>query len=129
MSGRYLLDANAAIRMLNQQVDLEARRGSGLEVFLCVTVVGELLFGAEKSSRPEANRARVDRLIERCPVVPQDVATARQYGVVKAMLRSKGRPIPENDVWIAASALRHGLTLVTRNGHFDSIDGLQIEAW
>jgi tRNA(fMet)-specific endonuclease VapC len=129
MSGRYLLDTNVAIRVLNQDVDLEARRGGSLEMFLSLTVVGELLFGAEKSRRPEANRDRIDRLIERCPVVPQDIDTARRYGTVKAMLQSRGRPIPENDLWIAAAALRHGLILASRDSHFESIEDLQVEAW
>jgi len=68
MSGRYLLDTNVAIRVLNQDVDLEARRETGLEAFLCLTVVGELLFGAERSGRPEVNRERVQGLIQRCPI-------------------------------------------------------------
>ncbi|HEY4572503.1 MAG TPA: PIN domain-containing protein [Thermoanaerobaculia bacterium] len=41
----------------------------------------------------------------------------------------KGRPIPENDIWIAASARQHGLTLATRDGHFDDVDGLITETW
>jgi tRNA(fMet)-specific endonuclease VapC len=129
MSGRYLLDTNAAIRILNQKVNLQTRRGSGLEVFLSVTVVGELYFGAEKSRDSEANRSRIDRLMELCPVVPLDVDTAHRYGVVKAMLRKKGRPIPENDLWIAACALRHGLILATFDGHFEEIEELQVEVW
>lgn len=113
MSGRYLPDTNVAIRVLNQEVDLEARRGSGLEAFLCLTVAGELLFGAAKSRQSEANRARVDRLIELCPLVPQDLGTAHRYGTLKAELRKKGRPIPENDLWIAACALQHELVVAT----------------
>ena len=64
MSGRYLLDTNVAIRILNSELDLEGRRGNGAEALLCLTVVGELYFDAEKSGRPEANRSRVDQLIE-----------------------------------------------------------------
>lgn len=129
MSGRYLLDTNVAIRILNQEVDLEARRSSGLEAYLSLTVVGELLFGAEKSSAPAANRAKVDRLIGLCPVAPQDLATARRYGVLKASLLGKGRPIPENDLWIAACALQHGLILATRDHHFEQVEGLAVEPW
>ena len=51
MSGKYLLDTNIAIRILNHEIDLEARRGGDFEAFLSVTVVGELLFGTEKSSK------------------------------------------------------------------------------
>jgi len=129
MSGRYLLDTNVAIRVLNQKVDLRSRQGGGMEVFLSLTVIGELLFGAEKSRDSEANRDRIYRLIEVCPLAPHDLETAARYGVVKALLQGKGRPIPENDIWIAACALRHGLTLVTGDGHFEYVDGLQFEAW
>jgi tRNA(fMet)-specific endonuclease VapC len=115
--------------VLNDELDLEHRRGSGQEAFLCVIVVGELLFGAEKSSRPEGNRARVERLIGLCPVVPQDVETSRRYAILKAGLERKGRPIPENDLWIAACALQHGLILATRDRHFGDIEPLQIEPW
>ena len=129
MSGRYLLDTSVAIRVLNQKVDLGARRGRDLEVFLCPTVIGELAFGAEKSRSSEANRARIDRLIELCPVVPQDVDTAYRYGIVKAALQRRGHPIPENDIWIAACALRYGMTLAARDRHFEYVDGLQVEDW
>lgn len=129
MSGRYLLDTSVAIRVLNQKVDLEARRGRGLEVFLCPTVIGELVFGAEKSSQSEANRRRIDRLIELCPVVPHDIEAAYRYGTIKAALQRKGQPIPENDLWIAACALRHDLILAARDQHFGYVDGLQLEDW
>lgn len=129
MSGRYLLDTNVAIAVLNDELDLASRRGSGQEVFLCVTVVGELLFGAEKSSRKENNRARVERLAGLCPLVQQDVETSRRYAIIKAELERKGKPIPENDLWIAASALQHGLILATRDGHFREIEPLQVEPW
>ena len=51
------------------------------------------------------------------------------YGVIKQALREKGRPIPENDIWIAAIAQQYGLTLVTRDDHFTAIDGLTLEKW
>ena len=129
MSGRYLLDTNVAIRVLNREVNLEARREEGLEAFLCVTVVGELPFGAAKSAKPEDYRGRVERLIEVCPLVPHDVDTAKRYGAIKAVLRRKGRPIPENDVWVAASALQHGLILAARDQHFEHVSGLDVETW
>lgn len=58
-----------------------------------------------------------------------DAETARRYGEVKNGLRQKGRPIPENDIWIAAIALQYDLTLVARDVHFGEVDGLKVEAW
>jgi tRNA(fMet)-specific endonuclease VapC len=129
MSGRYLLDTNVAIRVLNREVDLESRRDRGLEAFLCVTVVGELLFGAAKSASPDDNRSRIERLLDVCPLIPHDLDTAKRYGALKAAQRSKGRPIPENDIWVAASALQHGLILAARDRHFEYVAGLDVEVW
>ena len=53
MNGRYLLDTNVAIQVLNGQLDLESRSGRGIKLFLCLTVIGELFFGAAKSGKPK----------------------------------------------------------------------------
>ena len=54
-------------------------------------------------------------------ILPGSVETARHYGIIKSQLKKKGRPIPENDVWIAAIAKEYDLTLVTRDDHFSYI--------
>ena len=92
-------------------------------------VVGELYHGPEKSGRPADNRKRVDEFAAATVVRPCDVETAREYGRIKDPLRRKGRPLPENDIWIAATALRHGLALATRDAHFQTVDGLVTESW
>lgn len=129
MTGRYLLDTNIAIAILEREIDLERLRSDGREIFLNSTVLGELFFGAEKSQRLDENLARIRFLASRCPVLPCDEETAQHYGAVKVLLHRKGRPIPENDIWIAASARQHGLTLVTRDGHFGYVENLGFEAW
>ena len=48
---------------------------------------------------------------------------------VNSLLQAKGRPLPENDIWVAAVALQHGLTLVTRDAHFNEITSLAVVAW
>ncbi|NJO80161.1 MAG: type II toxin-antitoxin system VapC family toxin, partial [Cyanobacteria bacterium RM1_2_2] len=53
----------------------------------------------------------------------------RQYGEVKNKLRLKGRPLPENNIWIAALALQHALILITRDAHFQEVENLQTVAW
>lgn len=58
-----------------------------------------------------------------------DAETAQHYGRIKQGLRRRGRPIPENDLWIAATALQHQLVLVTRDDHFYLIEGLATERW
>ncbi|NER25081.1 MAG: type II toxin-antitoxin system VapC family toxin [Symploca sp. SIO1C2] len=99
------------------------------EVFLPSIVIGELCYDAQKSGRKQANLARVDELVANGTVLGCDAETARQYGEVKNQLRLKGRPLPENDIWIAAIALQHQLVLVTRDAHFQEIENLQTTSW
>ena len=129
MSGRYLLDTNVAVAVLNGSLDLSAKREEGAELFLSATVVGELCFGAEKSERVARNLAAVDRRIALCPVIPCDETTARQYAKLRNHLRNHGRPIPENDLWIAATASEHELVLVTRDEHFEGVETVRVERW
>ena len=92
---------------------LERRFGGGSDIFLSTTVLGELCFGAEKSSRVEDNFTKIRRLANLCPVLVCDEETARRYGLIKKLLQQKGRPIPENDIWIAALALQYDGILIT----------------
>jgi len=62
-------------------------------------------------------------------VIASDIGTSREYGRIKDLLHKKGHPIPENDIWIAALAIEHGLTLVSRDEHFKKIDGLKRDEW
>jgi tRNA(fMet)-specific endonuclease VapC len=99
------------------------------EVFVPSIVIGELYYGARKSARVRENVTRIDEFVVSNTVLPCDTETAQQYSDIKNKLLAKGRPIPENDIWIAAIAIQHQLTLVARDGHFHEVDGLWVEAW
>ncbi len=68
-------------------------------------------------------------LLDTNVVLACDADTARQYGTIKHALRLKGRPIPDNDIWIAAIARQYHLMLVTRDTHFAEVDELLSQAW
>ncbi len=129
MNGRVLLDTNIVIALFAQEVVVQQRLAAADEVFISSIVLGELYYGAEKSSRVEANIARINTFAAGNAVLVCDTATAQFYGAIKNHLRAKGNPIPENDIWIAAIARQHQLTMVTRDGHFQAIDGLEVEQW
>ena len=76
-----------------------------------------------------SNVTRIDEFAASNVVLECDTATARQYGLIKNLLRTKGRPIPENDIWIAAVAQQYQLTLISRDEHFREVDGLLRENW
>lgn len=129
MSGRYLLDTNIVIALFASDASILDHLFKAAEIFVPSTVIGELCYGAYKSTKARENLARLDRFAANCTVVACDGGTARQYGEVKFKLRQSGRPIPENDIWIAAMAFQHHLTLVSRDEHFQAVAGLEVELW
>ena len=90
-------------------------------------ILGELLDGFAGGSREAKNRAELSKFLAspRVSVFPITTDTADSYALVFAQLRQKGQPIPANDVWIAASALEHGIALLSLDFHFSHISGLR----
>jgi tRNA(fMet)-specific endonuclease VapC len=97
------------------------------EIILPVVVVGELLFGAENSAR--LYLPRYLEFMAACIVVPLARETAIVYAQTRLALKRNGRPIPMNDIWIAAQCLEHGWVLVTDDSDFDYVDGLLLKHW
>ena len=129
MSGEIALDTSAAIRFLNGDTTITERVLVLPEIVLPMIVVGELLFGAENSTRPLQNLPRYLEFISVCEVVPLGRATATIYARTRLALKRKGRPIPMNDVWIAAQCIEHGWVLVTNDTDFDYVDKLMLAHW
>ncbi len=129
MSGRYLLDTNIVIALLGREQPVLDRLVSAERVFIPSIVLGELYFGARKSARASENLSRVDEFAANRWILGCGAEAARNYGKIKVSLRQRGRPIPENDIWVAAIAQTHNLVLATRDNHFDEIEDLQLEVW
>jgi tRNA(fMet)-specific endonuclease VapC len=129
VSGKYLLDTNVVIALFAGEPSVHRRFDLAAHVFLPNVVIGELYYGACASGSKAANLRRIEDFAKDSEVLFCDAQTARGYGDVRYDLRQKGRPIPENDVWIAALGLQHGLIVVSRDAHFDEVSGLLREAW
>jgi len=78
---------------------------------------------------PEKNEQAVRRFSAQTVLVPIDEAVAVCYATVRLELKERGHPIPENDIWVAATCLELGLPLLTQDGHFDYIYGLEDINW
>jgi tRNA(fMet)-specific endonuclease VapC len=98
-------------------------------LYLSAVTAGELAYGAYRSDRVEHNFQRLQHFLHSIVVIPFDRGTANEYGRVHGELRGKGRPIPANDMWIAAQARQFSLILVTRDAHFNYVDGLTFVSW
>jgi tRNA(fMet)-specific endonuclease VapC len=127
--GSYALDTNLVIALMEHEPIVVARWASAETVFLPAPVLGELLYGALKSSHPSANEKRVRELADKMTFIACDEAVCMEYGRLRAALASLGRPIPENDIWVAACAVAADATLVTRDTHFEFVPDLVCEEW
>lgn len=130
-----LIDASVLIEHERRRIDFEARvRGREDEEFmLSVVTVSELLHGIHRAREP-VTRARgsafVEATIDRFPLLPVDLPTARAHASVWSDLAAAGTPIGAHDLWLAAAAIAHGLTLVTANvREFERVQGLDVERW
>jgi len=123
---RVLLDTNAYTALMAGDVRVAVELAHGDAVLLSPIVVGELYDGFMNGERNRENRAILSKFREkpRTICVPITDTTADWFAEIKRMLRKKGRPIPINDVWIAASCMEHGARLITFDTHFSEIDGL-----
>jgi tRNA(fMet)-specific endonuclease VapC len=90
-------------------------------------VVGEIYEGLINDPRAEDHRALFELFLSSVEVLSPDDAVAHHYAEIRAELRSRGQLLADNDLWIAATALAHDLTLVSRNTrHFGRIRGLKL---
>ncbi len=121
---RVALDTSVAIDVLAATADARLLT-SVSDHLLPAPVVGEQRYGALNSRKALENLAKVDALVTRCVVLNVTVATAEVYARLRLALRQKGKPIPENDLWIAALCVEHQVPLAASDGHFDAIDDLQ----
>ncbi len=123
------MDTNIVIALFANETLVKDNLARAEEVFIPSIVIGELCYGARKSARAGENLARIDDFAASNVILGCDTETARHYGEIKNALRLKGRSVPENDIWIAAIAIQHDSTLVSRDAHFGEIENLKVEVW
>lgn len=123
---QILIDTNIYVAFKRKQKPVVELLRQAESIGVSTVVLGELLAGFRCGSREKENRRELDEFLDspRVGVLSIDEETAEFYAGVFRALRDKGRPIPSNDLWIAAVALRHGLALATLDEHFLHIDGL-----
>lgn len=125
MSGNDLaLDTSAAIKLLNDAPFAACFLATASKIYLPAIAAGELLYGARNSSRHIINLPRYRQFIDQCVILPVSAAVADRYSSTRLALKVAGFPIPEADVWIAATALDSNLPLATSDQHFSHVSGL-----
>jgi tRNA(fMet)-specific endonuclease VapC len=130
-----LIDASILIEYERRRLDLERylahRQQEGF--FLSVVTASELLHGVHRAVQPKVRTKRsafVEAILERFPLLPIDLATARTHAQVWAELAAAGTLIGQHDLWLAATCIAHGLTMVSANvREFARVPGLMVEVW
>jgi len=128
----FLLDTCAVSDAIKRPHGLVAQHLTSLlpgQAAISVVVEGELRYGIAQESASSIER-RLNQLLRLVATLNLTADVARRYGVIRADLAQLGRPIGQNDLWIAAHALALGLTLVTDNeAEFRRVPGLRVVNW
>jgi tRNA(fMet)-specific endonuclease VapC len=126
---RILLDTSAYSALLRGDERVRDALRQADEIRVNPVVLGELLAGFLRGGKRQKNEAELRRFLAspRVQVVGIDAQTAERYALVLASLRRRGKPIPSNDLWIAASAAQHGLRLLTLDAHFLEVEQILVD--
>jgi tRNA(fMet)-specific endonuclease VapC len=129
IGNNLLLDTNIVIEVFDGNKDIADKINKLSEFYITSIVLGELYIGVNRVANKAKHLKKVNDFLKLCTVINVDSETAVYYGETIAALYKKGKPLPINDVWIAASAIQHDLTLITRDKHFNEISNLKVKSW
>ncbi|MSR64627.1 MAG: type II toxin-antitoxin system VapC family toxin [Verrucomicrobiae bacterium] len=121
-SNSLLLDTSVVIAFFRNEPTVVATLTNMDSLYLPLVALGELNLGLERAQNKARAKRALEELLSFVNVLYPDLETATLYGRIKAKLMADGNPIPDNDIWIAATALQTGLPLATRDAHFDHVD-------
>ncbi len=123
---KLLLDTNRYSDLAERVAEVEDIVAAADEIFFPFIVVAELSLGFRLGSRRAENEKKLFRFVASACVgiLYADAKTVDLFATLKLQLRRQGTPIPDHDIWIAALALQHGLTLYARDKHFDHLPQL-----
>ncbi|HZK81611.1 MAG TPA: type II toxin-antitoxin system VapC family toxin [Humisphaera sp.] len=124
-----MLDTNALSAMADRDKALEHCLGSAPTLALPVIVLGEYRYGIRNSRHRATYESWLNERLSFFEVLPIETATAETYAELRHELRALGKPVPENDLWIAALARQYSLTIVSRDRHFTSIPKVRLLSW
>jgi tRNA(fMet)-specific endonuclease VapC len=124
-----ILDTNALSAIADNEQAAVRIFVEAASIELPAVVLGEYRFGIAQSRRRKEYEKWLEELIAATRVLPVDEETSGHYAAIRSELKKAGKPIPSNDLWIAALARQHRLPLMSVDGHFDAVRGLKRVGW
>jgi predicted nucleic acid-binding protein len=124
-----ILDTNALSAFFDDEAAAVEMVSGAHEVAIPVIVAGEFAFGIVQSRRREVYEKTLRRMLDRCTVLNINLETAQHCAEIRRELKKAGTPIPANDVWISALSRQHAMPVMSRDLHFDFVEGITRRAW
>ena len=124
-----IVDTNAVSAFAEGNQSVREKLAAGPGPYLPVIVLGEYRFGLLGARDHERRLAWLGELARHWTVLEVSVDTAATYAEIRQALKERATPIPSNDVWIAALARQHNLSILSADPHFDSVPGIRRIAW
>ncbi|MCD4791856.1 MAG: type II toxin-antitoxin system VapC family toxin [Bacteroidales bacterium] len=123
----YLLDTNVVVNLFRGNQQTLDKLNEIEQLNISSIVYGELSYGVENATNKEKHIKQLISFSKSCSIIPVTKSTSKIYGIIKTQLKTKGKPIPENDIWIAAHTIEHNAVLLSDDKHFKLIEGLLTE--
>lgn len=126
IGNKVILDTSIVIELFKGDQEVLNFLDRQQNVFIATAVLAELYLGAYRSANVQKHIDQIKAFLLECTVLSADQTTAETCAKLKAALLKKGKPIPENDIWIAATALQYDLPLYTNDKHFSEVDNISL---
>ena len=124
-----ILDTNAISALAGSDPDISRLIGESKSAVISFIAIAEFKFGLLGSTRPESGEALLRSLVQILPVLSPTSETLSHYADIAHLLKKSGRPIPQNDIWTAALALQFNTPVLSRDRHFDFVEGVDRIDW
>jgi len=124
-----ILDTNALSAFLDQSPEAVEIVAEAQDLAIPVIVAGEFAFGIAQSRHRAAYERSLQRMLLRCRILDVGIETARHYAAIRLELKAAGKPIPANDLWIAALSRQYAMPIMSRDSHFDVVSGMRRRFW
>jgi tRNA(fMet)-specific endonuclease VapC len=129
IGNKILLDTNIIIEVFDGNKEIADNISKLPTFYISCIVLGELYIGINRVTNKAKHLKMLNVFLQLGIVLNIDSTTAKYYGEIISALYKKGKPLPTNDVWIAATAKQHNLTLISQDKHFKEIDGISFNNW
>jgi tRNA(fMet)-specific endonuclease VapC len=124
-----IVDTNALSAIVDEEPGITEALGRVSLAAIPVIVLGEYRFGIAQLRRRDAYERWLLASLPEYAVLDVDSTTTKFYAEIRLELKLAGKPIPSNDLWIAALSRQHRMPILTRDRHFDAVAGLQRLTW